>query len=525
MTELALDTDLTTEQREYLTMVRSSAESLLSIINDILDFSKVEAGMMDLDPVEFRLRENIEETAKMLGIRAHQKGLELVCDIDPSVPDALVGDALRIRQVLVNLVGNAIKFTEKGEVVISVQHENETSAVAGNSPPVLRFAVRDTGIGVPASKVPEIFRAFSQADGSTTRKYGGTGLGLTISKRLVEMMGGRIWLESEVGQGATFYFTVPAAKAGETPRTECLEKVAHIAGIPVLVVDDNATNRRLLTDRLAEWGMVPTTVESAAAALGALAFSRRPFHLMITDVHMPETDGFDLVSEIRGEPRFANMAIIMLTSGSMPGDIARCHDLGVDAYLTKPVRQVELLKAIVKRVSARHISSGQDVLALKAAVAGERAEEPREAPAPLSRPAVLADRLHILLVEDNHINQVLATRLLGKQGHTAKVAGTGREALALFTQEDFDLVLMDVQMPDMGGLEATAAIRAQENVSGDHVPIVAMTARAISGDREKCLAAGMDDYVSKPIQIAELNAAIQRVMLTARRRPRQTAHG
>ena len=373
--------------------------------------------------------------------------------------------------------------------------------------------------------MPEIFRAFSQADGSTTRKYGGTGLGLTISKRLVEMMGGRIWLESEIGQGATFYFTVPAAKAGETPRTECLERAAHIAGIPVPVVDDNATNRRLLSDRLTGWGMVPATVESAAAALGVLAFSGTAFHLMITDVHMPETDGFALVSEIKGDPRFANMAIIMLTSGSMPGDTARCHDLGVDAYLTKPVRQIELLNAIVKVVSTRHIASGQDVLAINAAVAGEGAEEPREAPAPFSRSAVLADRLHILLVEDNHINQVLAMRLLVKQGHTARVASTGREALVLVTREDFDLVLMDVQMPDMGGFETTAAIRAQENVSGDHIPIVAVTARAISGDREKCLAAGMDDYVSKPIKTAELNAAVERVMLNARRRPRQVAQG
>ena len=329
MIELVIDTELTGEQREYLDMAKSSADSLLSLINDILDFSKVEAGMLDLDPIEFRLRESIEETGKLLAIRAHQKGLELICDIDPAIPDFVVADAMRIRQILLNLLGNAVKFTEQGEVVVSVGVDpNEANDTRAGSGLVLLFAVRDTGIGVPASKQRQIFQPFSQADGSTTRKYGGTGLGLTISKRLVEMMGGRIWLESKPGSGTTFYFTVPVGQATGQSREEVAPDHRSLLGVPVLVIDDNATNRRLLSDRLTGWGMLPTLADSGAAALALLESCPEPFPLILTDVHMPEMDGFDLVARIKNLPRMNATTIVMLTSGSMPGDTARCRELG-----------------------------------------------------------------------------------------------------------------------------------------------------------------------------------------------------
>jgi signal transduction histidine kinase/DNA-binding response OmpR family regulator len=521
MTELVLETELTSEQREYLDMAKSSADSLLCVINDILDFSKVEAGMLDLDPTEFGLWRSIEDTASMVALRAHQKGLELICDIDPSVPEFVVADALRIRQVLINLLGNAVKFTERGEVVVSVRADEATSNAAGaNVGPILLFAVRDTGIGIPASKQHHIFEAFAQGDGSTTRKHGGTGLGLTISKRLIEMMGGRIWLESMSGSGVTFHFTVPVQRAAVKPTAEERADYSCLSNMSALVVDDNTTNRRFLADRLTAWGMRVVLSESGASALTQLESHAERFSLILTDVHMPELDGFDLVAQVKSLPRMKATTIIMLTSGSMPGDRARCQQLGVDAYLTKPLRHGELLTTILRviaagspdqsvKADATQIVQGKAATsnALDAELVGKAERHADKNPAPLPSAG-----LRILLTEDNRVNQTLATRLLAKQGHTVVIAANGREALAKLGQESFHLVLMDVQMPEMDGFEATAIIRAREKETGAHIPIVAMTARAMRGDREKCFDSGMDDYVSKPVNLAELSGAIERVM-------------
>jgi signal transduction histidine kinase/CheY-like chemotaxis protein len=502
MTELVLDTELTGEQREYLDMARASADSLLSVINDILDFSKVEAGMLDLDPTEFRLRDSIEDTAKLLAMRAHQKGLELICDVDVGIPEFVVADALRIRQILINLAGNAVKFTERGEVVVSARVDSLGMKCTGEASRLaLLFGVRDTGIGVPVAKQQHIFEAFSQADGTTTRKYGGTGLGLTISKRLVEMMGGRIWLESKPGMGTTFFFTVPMEPGSGQLSEDIAPDHTRLANIPVLVVDDNATNRRLLADRVSGWGMRPTLAASGAAALALLESSPEPFPLILTDVHMPEMDGFDLVARIKSLPPMKATTILLLTSGSMPGDAVRCRELGVDAYLTKPVRQSELLRTMLGALKA-HSSSSTDqiavlqvansIIAMSSALNGEVSE--RVPPVRSTKPQLHkkltlspSTSLHILLAEDNRVNQTLATRLLEKHGHTVVIARDGRETLAALDRESFDLVLMDVQMPEMDGFEATAVIRAREKDTGAHIPIVAMTARAMSGDRENCI--------------------------------------
>jgi signal transduction histidine kinase/CheY-like chemotaxis protein len=513
MTELALDTDLNREQREYLDMAKSSAVSLLSVINDILDFSKIEAGMLDLDPTEFGLRKSIEEGAAVFAMPAHQKGLELICDIDAAVPEFVVADAQRIRQVLFNLLANALKFTERGEVVVSVGLETQdANAPNPSSGVVLRYSVRDTGVGVPASKQEQIFRAFSQADGSTTRKYGGTGLGLTISKRLVEMMGGRIWLDSQPDCGATFFFTVNVLPGTGQIVEEPADRKS-LRGVRVLVVDDNATNRRLLADRLRGWGMHAILANDGFSALAEMQHSGQPFALILTDVHMPGMDGFDLVTHIRSLPGMEAKPIVMLTSGSMPSDHARCIELGVSAYLTKPVRQSELLKSILDSLRAA-VPSGNAASGVEHSLAALSSAlnvgSPVVIPA-LAEP-VSPRGLHILLADDNYVNRMLATRLLAKQSHTVVTASDGLEALAAMEREVFDLVLMDVQMPQMDGLEATGVIRAREKNTGAHTPIIAMTARAMSGDREQCLSAGMDDYVSKPVSVAELSAAMARVM-------------
>ena len=523
MTELVLDSDLTTEQREYLSMVKTSADSLLSVINDILDFSKVEAGMLDLDPIACRLRETIEDTAKLLSLRAHQKGLELICDVDSRIPEVVVCDALRIRQIVTNLVGNAVKFTDQGEVVLSVQIDPGNGQTAAlDSPLVLLFTIRDTGIGIPATKQRQVFQAFSQADGSTTRKYGGTGLGLTISKRLVEMMGGRIWLESEPGCGTTFYFTISVAQAPRQPPEGPRSDYRSLIGVKALVVDDNATNRRLLADRLTGWGMRPTLADSGFAALALLASSTEPFPLILTDVHMPGMDGFDLIARIKSDLRMHETTILVLSSGGMPEDVARCRQLGVPAYLVKPIRQSELRESILGALRSRtsnlpdpigSAGLGEGLAAIGHVLNGEPASSRvANAVQPLGRGFSGRQGLRILLAEDNRVNQILAVRLLENDGHNVLVAGNGHEALAFLCRESFDLVLMDVQMPEMDGLEATAAIRLRERTTGVHIPIVAMTARAMSGDRESCITAGMDDYVSKPIRPDELTSAIGRVM-------------
>jgi CheY-like chemotaxis protein/nitrogen-specific signal transduction histidine kinase/HPt (histidine-containing phosphotransfer) domain-containing protein len=506
MTELLLDTQLSAEQCEYLELVKKSADSLLAVINDILDFSKIEAGKLDLDDTEFDLRDSLGDTLNALAVRASQKGLELACHVAPDVPDALRGDPGRLRQVLVNLVGNAIKFTEKGEVVVDVRLQETASALpsengkAGPAPAspqpgscTLLFEVRDTGIGIPRDKQRLIFDAFSQADGSTTRRYGGTGLGLTISSRLIEMMGGKVWVESEVGQGCSFRFTARVGvQQGVAARPVPAEPMrAH--GLPVLVVDDNATNRRILEELLVQMQMNPTTVDSGPPALDALARARQmgePFALVLLDAHMPEMDGFALAERMQQEPELARSTIMMLTSGGQPGDTARCRRLGLAAYLTKPIRQSDLRRAILAALGT---------------------SAPREEP--VQRPSVPhaaeGRRLHVLLAEDNPVNQKLAVCLLEKQGHKVEVVDNGRAALARVQERSFDLVLMDVQMPEMDGFEAAAAIRAQEQGTGRHVPIIAMTAYAMKGDRERCLEAGMDGYVSKPFHIDDLCAAIE----------------
>jgi len=488
MTELALETNLTAEQRDYLTMARSSADSLLTVINDVLDFSKIEAGMLDLNLIEFQPRQNIEETIRSLALSAHQKGLELVCDIDRSVPETLIADGLRIRQVLVNLIGNAIKFTHRGEVVVKVRAMPRH--VGNHSDLDLQFSVRDTGIGIRPEKHSTIFQAFTQADNSTTRQYGGTGLGLTISRRLVEMMGGRIWMESEFQRGSIFSFTIPVTVT-EGRHVAQPHDYSSLRGIPVLVVDDNATNRRVLSDWLSHWGMWPIVAESGPAAMKLLQSVVEPVPLILTDVHMPDMDGFELLKQIKIHSQ--TPTVIMLTSGSYSGDVARSRELGAEAYLIKPVRRNELLDTIVK-ILAAHPPTTHPVATWRESVRRLGNE---------LRPA-LPENLRVLVAEDNVINQRYVLSLLENEGFSATVVSNGREAMSALERESFDLVLMDVHMPDMDGFEATSSIRARERFTGKRIPIIAVTAHAMAGDRDKCLAAGMDGYVSKPIRKSDL---------------------
>ncbi len=511
MTEVTLDTDLTPEQRRYLELVKGSAESLLTVINDILDFSKIEAGKLDLEAIEFPLRDRVGDAIKTLALRAHAKGLELACHFASDVPDALVGDPGRLIQVVINLVGNAIKFTERGEVILSVQLQNEdcrlqiekteespigsSSANPQSAICNLQFEVRDTGIGIPPDKQRRIFDAFTQVDSSTTRQYGGTGLGLTISSKLVEMMKGGIWVESEVGRGTTFHFTAQLG-VQQGPATRPAETLpVDVQGLRVLVVDDNATNRLILTEMLTNWHMKPLAVGSAREALDEMkraADSADPFTLVLLDAMMPETDGFDLAEQIKQHPEMARATLLMLSSSDQHKDIARCRKAEITTYLTKPVTQSELCNAIV---TALRMS----------AATGKR---PDLAARHLERGPAPARCLNVLLAEDNATNQMLARILLEKDGHTVVVAGDGKEALAALERQPFDLVLMDLQMPEMDGFEATDHIRQREKVTGRHMPIIAMTAHAMKGDKERCLEAGMDGYVSKPIRARELAEAI-----------------
>jgi signal transduction histidine kinase/CheY-like chemotaxis protein len=492
MTELALETELTDEQREYMGMVKTSADALLTIINDILDFSKIEAGKLDLDPIPFKLRESLAQTLRTVAWRAQEKGLEITCDIRPEVPDEVIADPTRLRQIIVNLLGNAIKFTEQGEVGLEVALESRTGGQAQ-----LHFGVRDTGIGIAPEKQKLVFEAFSQADSSTARKFGGTGLGLTISLRLVRMMSGRMWVESEPGKGSCFHFTVPVGTASAGVAKEPPARV-ELAEIPVLVVDDNLTNRRILGEMLRGWGMRPELAPSGAEAMTMLQEAARAgpgFGLLLVDARMPEMDGFMLVQHVRQQVDLRKMTIMMITSAGQRGDAARCRELGIAAYLVKPIAQSQLFDAI------------SDILATKA----QQAQQ-----APLVTRHSLREacpNLRILLAEDNVVNQVLASRLLERRGHSVVVASNGREALEELEKQKFDLVVMDVSMPEMDGFEAAAAIRGKEGVTGTHIPIIAMTAHAMKGDRERCLAAGMDAYISKPIQRNELYQAIKTVLL------------
>ena len=479
-TELALATELTNEQREYLEIVNTSAESLLKVIDDILDFSRIEAGRLELTPGPFDLHELLDSTTKMLGVRAYQRGLELICRTAPDVPDALVGDAGRLRQVLVNLVSNAIKFTSEGEVVVEVAADEQMAESAR-----LHFTVSDTGVGIPQEKQLAIFHAFEQVGDSVTRRHGGTGLGLAIASKLVSLMNGCLWVESETGKGSTFHFTTTLERQPGAP-TPSFRQTEWLRAVPVLVVDDNSSNRRLLEELLTRWQMRPTVVEGGWAALAELSravAAGEPYPLVLLDAQMPEMDGFSLATEIRKRRKLAGATVMMLPSAAQAGEGARCRELGIDAHLTKPVRQAELHETILTALGAR------------------RTGPPAPTPAPQTTPS----RLRVLLAEDNLVNQDLAVRLLKKRGHTVVIACNGREAIELLQREEpIDLVLMDVQMPEMDGLEATRAIREQERASGKHLPIIALTARTMPADRERCRQAGMDGYVPKPIQPAKL---------------------
>jgi len=491
MTELVLGTEINPEQRECLLMAKSSADILLALVNDILDFSKVEAGKVDLETVDFNLHDRVTEAIKALAMRAHAKNLELVCLIDPDVPEHALGDPGRLRQILVNLVGNAIKFTAAGEVSVHLtvsQHSLEFS--------VLHFSVADTGIGIPRDKCEIIFETFSQADSSITRTFGGTGLGLSISKSLVDMMHGRLWVESTLGKGSAFHFT---ARFGVSQRTTApFDPPIHtvLNGRSVLIVDDNRSARHVLLEMTKSWGMNPRDVKTTSAAFEVLADAVKtgsPLPILIVDAHLPNTDGFEFAEQIRRDAAFVTAPIVMLTSPGSLGDNLRRRELGISAHLAKPVSRSDLLEAML-------VSTGN-----------KQKTEPLVTRHSFAKPAHL---LRILVAEDNTVNQTVVSRMLESMGHTAVIAPDGRQALEVATQNSFDLIFMDVQMPEMDGFTATSAIRQQEKTTGKHIPIVALTARAMKGDRERCLAAGMDEYLTKPISREEIEATIARLFDT-----------
>jgi CheY-like chemotaxis protein len=521
MTDLVLDTLLTEDQRQCLKTVKSAADNLLRIINDLLDFSKIEAGKLELDPADFSLRAVVGDTLRALAVRAHRKALELINEVQQDVPDALVGDPGRLRQVLLNLIGNAVKFTDAGEVEVRVEVEGSEERVQNlevrdkaaalltsdlyplNSDSVsLRFTVRDTGIGIPPDKQESIFRAFQQEDSSTTRKYGGTGLGLTIASRLVALMDGRITVDSEPGCGSTFAFTARFGLQPCPPEQPASRPPVLLRSLRVLIVDDNATNRRILEEWLRDWQMKPAAVGDGLAALDTLldAVSEgRPYALVLLDARMPDTDGLALAAKIRKRAELSSTRIILLTSGDGPGDLARSREQRVDAHLLKPVQQDELLETIYRVMSrtnddtqptARPVAEGDQTRAL----------------APAARP------LHVLVAEDNEFNAQLLEQLLDRRGHHVRLVKNGREAVRESAESDFDLLLLDIHMPELDGFQVAQAVRERERTTGAHLPIIALTARSRKEDRERCLAAGMDDFLAKPIQAANLWAALDRVV-------------
>jgi PAS domain S-box-containing protein len=540
MTELTLDTELTDDQRQYLTTVKVAADNLLGIINDLLDFAKIEAGKLELDPVDFSLRTVVASTLRALAVRAHRKGIELVHQVRPDVPDALSGDAARLRQVLLNLVGNAIKFTETGEVEVTVgivdcglRIADSLAASGPSSNPQsaicnLQFSVRDTGIGIPKDQQQRIFRAFEQEDTSTTRKYGGTGLGLTISNQLVALMGGAITVDSEPDRGSTFAFTARFGLQPPSPEQPRARPPALLHELPVLIVDDNATNRHILEELLRGWQMRPASVGDATAALDALrqaASERRRYPLVLLDARMPDMDGLALAEHIRRDPGLASTRIILLTSGDRAGDMARARALRIEAHLLKPVQPDELFGTI-NQVMSRD----------GAAPPTGRTAVPASGPSGAT--------LRILVAEDNEFNVQLLEQLLGRRGHQVRVANNGRQALEILQIADcgvrseeneapdiatgstsqsvirdsqsaipFDLLLLDIHMPEMDGFQVIRVVRSREQVTGGHLPVIALTARSRKEDRERCLAAGMDEYLAKPIQAAELWTAIERVLV------------
>ena len=486
MTELALSTDLTAEQREFLTMVKTSADSLLVIINDILDYSRIEAGKLNLDSTRLSVADAVADVLKASALAAHKKGLELASIAAPEVPEAVLGDPVRLRQILTNLVGNAIKFTAAGEVAVTIT----VDAVEGKRTKI-RFAVRDTGIGIEPRNQQRIFQAFEQADTSTTRHYGGTGLGLAISRRMVEAMGGRIWIESAAGAGTTVFFTAVFEEAPALAETELQPSLDELRGVTTLVIDDNATNRRILTEITRRWGMRSNGAASGSEGLAELLAAQEraePYRLILLDEAMPEMSGLEVIERIRANPLLDGVIVMMLSACDQIAMAARCRSLGVSTCLVKPIRSTELLSSIRASLGVR-----------QAAPVVAR---------PVSTPVHRA--LRILVAEDNAINQKLAVALLHKMGHEVTLAGDGREAFELWGDGNFDLILMDVQMPGMDGTEATALIRAVERETGEHIPIIAMTAYAMSGDRDRYLNTGMDEYITKPVSYKRVEEAIAR---------------
>jgi signal transduction histidine kinase/chemotaxis response regulator CheB len=501
MTELTLETELTGDQREMLQTVRSSAESLLSILNDILDFSKIEADRLEMETVRFALGELLDEVAGTVALSAHNKHLELICEFAPEVPAWVIGDCGRLRQVLLNLVGNAIKFTESGEIVIRASVEEDLGERSR-----LHFVVQDTGIGIPANKQAEIFEPFRQADVSSTRKYGGTGLGLAICSQIVRLMGGRIWVESEPGRGSQFHFTALFAKAEASEAERGQAEISALDGVNVLVIDDNATNRRLLELILRGWHTNPTMVDNGATGLHEMKIAAEwgnPYGLVLLDAQMPGMDGFEVAAAIQACPQLNGAIVMMLTSSEQFGDAARCRQAGVHSYLIKPIRRSELLHAILRVLGISE--------ALPHCAANTFAGLPPSPAAAKIGCTALASpnpKLRILVAEDNLINRHLAMRLLQGEGHTVVIATNGREAVRMHAEAEFDLIVMDVEMPEMDGFEATREIRRAESAMDKHIPIIAMTAHAMKGDQQRCLAGGMDFYVSKPVRKADLLATI-----------------
>lgn len=494
LTELLLQTPLSPDQKQHLELVLTSADSLMTVLNDILDFSKIEAGKMQLDPDVFDIRDAVGNALKLFSLRASQKNLELVCRFSREVPEFVVGDAGRLRQILVNLLGNALKFTSHGEIFVNVD-VREMSAEDVS----LEITVRDTGIGIAEDKLNTIFEAFSQADGSTTRRFGGTGLGLTICKRFVEMMGGEIWVKSEVGKGSMFGFHIVCKRSTRTRQELQAVPIVSLEGLRVLVVDDNATNRLILREMLDSWFMNPTVVEDGPQAIAELERAHRihrPYDLVLLDGHMPDMDGFTVARRIRELEDIADTRIMMLTSIERCDAGALCDELGLASYLTKPVKQSELLDAIVTVHQA----------ATPAATTIGPPETTRRPKREPRRP------LDLLVAEDNFVNQQVVRQVLARSGHTVAFANNGLEAVEAAAKKRYDVVLMDVQMPLLDGYEATGRIRERETVTGDHLPIIALTAHAMQGDGDKCLAAGMDAYVTKPIQVATLLSTIAHML-------------
>ena len=492
MTELALNTQMTTEQKDYIEGIKASSETLMTIINDVLDFSKIESNKIELEVIPFNLRDTVCNSVFSLAYKAQEKQLELECHVPQSLTYDVISDPGRLRQVIMNIVGNAIKFTPEGKIQVTVTEEHKTEQEVQ-----LHFIVTDTGIGISQEKINSIFEAFSQADGSTTRNYGGCGLGLTISSQLVKLMNGKIWVISQLGQGSQFHFTITLKLIKGKPEKPSPTQIENLTNLPVLVVDDNETNLQILEKMILNWKMNPTLSSSGKAALENLQKAHdlgNPYALALVDYYMPEMDGFMLTEEINGLEGITKPIIMMLSSSGMRGDAAQCRKLGITAYLPKPIKQSELLDAIMLAFGTSAQSGLKTPLITRHSL--------REA----------RQRYRILLAEDNHINQKVATRLLEIHGHTVSVAQNGFDVLSALKKMPFDLILMDVQMPKMDGLEATAAIRRLEKKSGAHIPIIAMTAHAMQGDKEKCIKSGMDGYMSKPIDPKYLAQIIAQVI-------------